>query len=138
MVDAFPSCKDVQSAIGAGIKTRICVANGQPSLLIVRISMNHSNRILILCVGWFFYALQILTNRWFPNYQINMIFSNILSLGSFISQHRSLETLWGQLHYTLTSSSRFLNQNKPIWEDRIFNGHLSITDTILRSRWCPL
>ena len=50
-----------------------------------------------------FHALQTLANQWHPNFHINMIFSNILSLGSFFSQHPSLDTFMGQLHYTLTS-----------------------------------
>ena len=62
-----------------------------------------------------------------------MISSNILSLGSLFSQRRILDTLWGELHYTLTSQSRSLKSNKPIWKETPCSGHLSITDTILGS-----
>ena len=104
----------------------------------VRISTNYNNSILVHFVCWLFHALQTLANQWLPNYHIKMISSNILSLGSFFSQHRPLDTLWGRLHYTLTFYSSFLKQNEPIWEEPLYRGHLSITDTILRSRWCPL
>ena len=69
---------------------------------IVRTTTNHhSNSILVHFVGWLFLALQTLANQWLPNYHKN-IFSNILSLDSFFSQHRALDILWGRLRYILT------------------------------------
>ena len=101
-------------------------------------STNHSNNIIVEFVDWLSHELQTLANQWHSNYSINKISSNILSLGSFFSQHQLLDTLWGQLYYALTPYSRFLKENKLIWEEPLCSGHLSITDTILRSRWCPL
>ena len=69
---------------------------------IVRINKNQRTSILVHFVGWLFHVLQTLANQWLPNYNINMISSNILLLGSFFSQHRPFDTLWVQLHYTLT------------------------------------
>ena len=60
-----------------------------------------STNILVHFVGWFFHTLHTLAIQWVPNYHINMISSNVLSLGSFFSQVRPLDTLWGQLYYTL-------------------------------------
>ena len=80
----------------------ISVAHGRPYLFTLRIITNHKNRILFLFLGYLFHALQTLAKQWLPNYHIIMIFSNILSVGSFFSQHRSLDTLWGRLCYTLT------------------------------------
>ena len=74
----------------------------------VRISMNQRSSILVHFANWFFHALQTLANQRLPNCHISMIFSNILSLGSFFSKHRPFDTLWVQLHYTLTSYSQFL------------------------------
>ena len=102
----------------------------------MRISTKHSNSILVHFVGWLFYALQTLANQWLPNYHINMISSNILSLGSFFSQHRPIDTRQG--HYKLTFQRNFSKQNRPIWEEPPCSRHLYITDNILRSRWCPL
>ena len=68
----------------------------------VRISTNETNSILVHFVDWLFHALQTLFNRWLSNYHISMISSNILHLGSFFSQHRPFDTLWFQLHHTLT------------------------------------
>ena len=51
--------------------------------LTVRISTNHSNSILVHFVSWFFHELQTCANQWLLNYHINIISSNILSLGSF-------------------------------------------------------
>ena len=62
-----------------------------------------------------------------------MLSSNTLSLSSFFSQHQSLNTLWGQLHYILTTYRKFLKQKRPIWEESQRSGHLSINDTIVRS-----
>ena len=62
-----------------------------------------------------------------------MLSSNTLSLSSFFSQHQSLNTLWGQLHYTLTNQRKFLRQKRPIWEESLRSRHLSISDTIVRS-----
>ena len=80
---------------------------------------------------------QTLGNQWPPNYYINMISFNILPLVSFFSQHRPLDTPSYPLHYTLPPQSKYLKQNKPIWEEPLWNRHHSVTDTILRSRWCP-
>ena len=62
-----------------------------------------------------------------------MLSSNTLSLSSFFSQHQSLNTLWGQLHYILTTYRKFLKQKRPIWEESQRSGHLSINDTIVKS-----
>ena len=62
-----------------------------------------------------------------------MLSSNTLSLSSFFSQHQSLNTLWGQLHYILTTYRKFLKQKRPIWEESQRSGYLSINDTIVRS-----
>ena len=62
-----------------------------------------------------------------------MLSSNTFSLSSFFSQHQSLNTLWGQLHYILTTYRKFLKQKRPIWEESQRSGHLSINDTIVRS-----
>ena len=62
-----------------------------------------------------------------------MLSSNTLSLSSFFSQHQSLNTFWGQLHYTLTTQRKFLKQKKPILEESLRSRHLSINDTIVRS-----
>ena len=70
--------------------------------LTVRISTNNSNSILVHFVGWLFHPLQTLANQWLPNYHIIMLSSNKLSLGSFFSQHRPLDTLWDRLYYTVT------------------------------------
>ena len=68
----------------------------------VRISMNQRSSILVLFVDWILHASQTLANQWLSNYHTGMISSNILSLGSFFSQHQTFDTLWFQLHYTLT------------------------------------
>ena len=68
----------------------------------VTISTSHSKNILVHFVRWLFSAMQTLAKQELPNYQINTIFSSKLSLDSFFFQHRSFETLWGRLHYTLT------------------------------------
>ena len=52
-------------------------------LFTLRFSTNHSNSILVHFVGCLCHALQTLANQWLPNYHVNMISSNILSLGSF-------------------------------------------------------
>ena len=62
-----------------------------------------------------------------------MLSSNTLSLSSFFSQHQSLNTFWGQLHYTLTTQRKFLKQKRPILEESLRSRHLSINDTIVRS-----
>ena len=81
----------------------ISVAHGQTaSPLPVRISTNQRNSILVHFVDWLFHALQTLANEWLSNYNISIISSNVLSLGSFFSQHRTFDTLWFQLHYNLT------------------------------------
>ena len=82
--------------------------------------------------------LQTLANQRPPNYHINMVSSNKLTLGFFFRQHRSLDKFWGHLHSILTPYSRFSKQNKPIWEEPLCSKHLCIMDTILMSRWCPL
>ena len=70
--------------------------------------------------------------------QVINISSNILPIRSSFSQNWSLDTLWGWLPYTpKPKSSRFLKQNKPVWEEPPCSGHLSVADAILRSRWCP-
>ena len=79
----------------------ISVVHGQPLLLYNEISTNQRNSILVHFVDWLFHALQTLANQWLSNYHIS-ISSNILTLGSFFSQHRTFDTLWFQLHYTLT------------------------------------
>ena len=53
----------------------------------LRISTNRRNSIPVHFVDWLFHALQTLANQWLSNYHISMISSNILSLGSFFSQH---------------------------------------------------
>ena len=72
-----------------------------------------SNNIAVHLIGWLYHALQALVNQWFPNYHIKMTSSDKFSLGSFLSQHRLLDRLQGRLHYTLTTYSMFLKQNKP-------------------------
>ena len=52
-------------------------------LFTVRLSTNHSNSILVHFVGCLWHALQTLANQWLPNYHVNMISSNILSVSSF-------------------------------------------------------
>ena len=54
-------------------------------LCTVWISTHHRNSILVQFVGWLFHALQTLVNQWLSNEHINMLSSNILSLGSFFS-----------------------------------------------------
>ena len=94
-----------------------------------KISTNHSNSILVHVVGQIFHALQTLSNQWLPNYNINMLSSNILSFGSFFSQHRPIDKSGLD---TLAPESRIkcLKQNKLIWKEPLCSGHLSITDTI--------
>ena len=108
----------------------IAVAYSNYFFITVRIRTNHSNSILVHFDGLLFHVLQKLANQWLRNYHINISFSNIFSLDSFISQHQSLDALWGGLHHTLTAY-------KSIWE-KLCSGHFSVTDTVLRSRWCPL
>ena len=74
----------------------------------VRISTNQRSSILVHFVDWLFHALQTLANQWPSNYHISMISSNILSLDSFFSKHWTFDTLWFQLHYTLTPQSKVL------------------------------
>ena len=71
----------------------------------VRISTNQRNNILVHFIDSLFHALQTLANQWIRNYNISMISSNILSLGSFFSKHRPFDTLWVQLLTTLTPYS---------------------------------
>ena len=87
----------------------------------LRICTNQRNSILIHFVDWLFHALQTLANLWFSNYHISMICSNTLTLGSFFSEHRTFDTLWFQLHYTITPQSKFLKKNKPIQEEPLFS-----------------
>ena len=68
----------------------------------MRICTSHRNSIHIDFVGWFFHVLQMLANHWLPDYHINMLSSNILSLGSFFFQHRPLDTFCGRLHYIIS------------------------------------
>ena len=63
----------------------------------VRVSTNPCNSIFAHFVGWLFHTLQTVTNQRLPNYHINMISSNKLSLGSFFSQHQHLDTLYTRL-----------------------------------------
>ena len=110
MVDASPSCKDVQNVMGQGwiqwntnTMMKIFVASGQPPLK-VRISQKTSNTILVHFIGRLFNILQTFANQWLPNFHINMTSSFMASfLGSLYSQQRPLDKLWGWLHYTLTS-----------------------------------
>ena len=95
---------------------KISVAYGQPLFFIVRILANHSNCIFVHFLGWFFLAMQTLANQWLPTYHINIISSNILSLGSFFFQHQPLDTLLGRLHYTLTLQRKLLKQ---VWEETL-------------------
>ena len=69
---------------------------------VLRISTNKRNSILVHFVDWHFHALQTLVNQWLSNYHVNMISSNILTSGFFFSEHRLFDTLWFQLHYSLT------------------------------------
>ena len=107
MAETFPSCRDVKSAMRQGNKhgyksERFLLHMVNHLFFIVRTTTNHhSNSILVHFVGWLFLALQTLANQWLPNYHKN-IFSNILSLDSFFSQHRPLDILWGRLRYILT------------------------------------
>ena len=92
---------------GAGVETwmqswRFLLLMSNHLFPTMRISTNHSSNLLVHLVGWFFHPLQNLSNQWPSNYHKNMISSNILSLGSFFSQHRPLDTFWGLLYYTLT------------------------------------
>ena len=57
------------------------------------ISTNHSSGILVFFIGRLFNALKILSNLWLPNYRINMISSNMLSLVSTFSQYRYHDSL---------------------------------------------
>ena len=86
----------------------------------MRLITNHSNSILVLFIGWFFHALQILANQWLPNYLINMISSNIFSLCSFFSQHQPLDTHWSRSHYFGQISSSKLKFFKlvSLWSKR--------------------
>ena len=105
-----------------------CIANHL--FYTVRISMNYSNSILVHFFGQLFHAIQTLANQCRPNYDINMISSNILSLGSFFSQNQPLDTLWVQFHYTLTAQRKFQKQNNTILDEPLRIGNLSITNTI--------
>ena len=67
----------------------------------MRISMNQRNSILVPFFDWLFDALQTLANQQLRNFNLS-ISSNVLFLGSFFSQYRPFDTLWVQLHYTLT------------------------------------
>lgn len=53
-----------------------------------------SNSILVHFVGRLIHTLQKIVNQWLTNYHINIKSSNILSLGSFFSQRRSLDILY--------------------------------------------
>ena len=132
-------CKDVQSLVGQGYKHGCNHGDfcwTWPTTSTMRISTNCSNSNLVHFVGWLFHTLQTLVNQWPPNYDINIIYSNILPLGSFF-QHRPLNTLWGWLPDTITRSSKLLKQIKSIWEKPLCSGHPSKTDTISRF-WCCL
>ena len=89
MVDAFPSCKDLQSTMGQGQKHGykhgvILWHMVNNFFFTVRINANHTNSILVHFVDLPFRPLQILANKWLPNYYINLIFPNIMSLGPFL------------------------------------------------------
>ena len=75
MVDAFPSCKDIQSAATeTWMQSWRFLLHMTSHLFTVRISMNHSNSILFHFAGWLFHSLQILANSWVAfNYHINNI-----------------------------------------------------------------
>ena len=103
MVDTYPNCKDVQSAIGHTItEIFFCLHMAYHLFFIVRINAHYRNSILVLFVGSLFHAFQTLANQWLPNYHMNMISYSKLSLAAFFSQDWPLDTPWGQLHYTLT------------------------------------
>ena len=101
----------------------------------LRINTNKRNIILVHFVDWLFHALETLANQLLSNYHISMIPSNILNLSSPSTE---LLTHFGFNLITLTPQSNFLKKTKPIQEKLLCSGHLSMTGTILRSRWCPL
>ena len=80
----------------------IPVVRGQPRLLYsenkYELKKKKQRNILVHFVNWLFHALQTLTNQWLSNYHITMISSNLLSIGSFFFQHRTLDAVWFQLH----------------------------------------
>ena len=98
LVDALLSSKGAHYRNGARIETwmqssRFLFHMADDLFFTMKICMNHSNSIHIDFGGWLFHALQMLANHWLPDYHINMLSSNILSLGSFFFQHRPLDTL---------------------------------------------
>ena len=69
----------------------------------LRISTNQTNSVFVCFVDSLFHVLRTLANQCLSNYHISLISCNILSLGSFFSRHQPFDTLWFQLHYTLTT-----------------------------------
>ena len=68
----------------------------------VRISTNQRNRILVHLFDWLFYALKTPANQWLKKLSYKHDILNILSLAFFFSQNWPFDTLYVQLHYTLT------------------------------------
>ena len=67
-------------------------------------------------------ALSRIANQDFSNFYINMIFSKILSLGSFFLQQWSLDILCDRLHYTLTSQKSLgKSLNASMQRKRLYN-----------------
>ena len=113
IVDAFPSCKDVQSAMGQGKKHGYnhgdILHMSNHLFFTLRVSKNHSNSIRVNFVGWqFFHTLQSLANQWLPKYHINIISSDNLSLDSvFLPAPASSLTLGLFALYTNTLGQVF-------------------------------
>ena len=61
----------------------------------VIISTNHCNNFLVHFVDRLFHVLQTLDSQWLPDYNINMISSNILPLDFFLFQHQPLDIFVG-------------------------------------------
>ena len=97
MADA--QCK-AQRARGRNMDTvmEISAAHGHQSLLYslnkYKPKQHHSFLLRSLALS----QIGKLENQWLPSYHINMIVSNILSLGSLFSQHHPLDTLCGRFH----------------------------------------
>ena len=89
MVGMFSSCKAVQNPMVQGQKygynhEEFCCIWIATSPL--QWELVQTKETVVHFVYYLFYTLQSLTNRWLPNYHVNMISSNILFLGSFFSQ----------------------------------------------------
>ena len=138
IVNAFPIRKDVQSAVKQGEKHACnhedlsCTGPTNTSLQQELVQTTAA-----AFFGGLFHAIHTPANQLYLNYHIKKISSNILSL-DFSSSNTGLLTHSGVDCTDPNNKEQVLKQCKPIWEEPLCSGHLSIPGTILRSQWCPL